>query len=82
MSVILKFEHDLKHMHQVTLSSVLTEEDIQRLGVDGDIRLFQEASDWLKAHTNYTLVDVGFHQPSLDSRREEGSRLVLYVEPL
>jgi len=80
--VIEKQEFDLARMHQVILSSVLSEEDIQRLGVDGDIRLFQEASDWLKAHPNYCLIDVGFHQSSDESPREEGARLILYVEPL
>ena len=82
MVEINKQEHDLARMHQVTLSSVLTEEDIERLGVDGDTQLFLEAHSWLKAHPNYCLVDVGFHQASIESPREEGTRLILYVEPL
>ena len=80
--VIEKRESDLARMHEVCLSSVLSEEDIQRFGVDGDIQLFQEASDWLKAHSNYCLIDVGFHQAGIEARREEGARLILYVEPL
>ena len=82
MVEINKQEHDLARMRQVTLSSVLTEEDIHRFGVDGDIRLFQEAHEWLKAHPSYGLVDVGFHQAGNESPRKEGARLILYVEPL
>ena len=80
--VIEKGEFDLARMHQVTLSHVRSEEDIQKYSVEGEAELFQEASDWLKAHLNYSLVDVGFHQPGNGSSREEGARLILYVEPL
>ena len=77
-----KREQDLAHMHEVVLSSVLSEEDIQCYGVDGDIQLFQEAADWLKDHRNYCLIDIGFHHSSDGSPDYEGSRLILYVEPL
>lgn len=77
--VIEKREYDLAHMLQVILSHVASEEDRQKLNVEGDAALFQEASDWLRAHLNYGLIDVGFHQPTTESPREEGSRLILYV---
>ena len=80
--VINKWEQDLTRTHQVIFSEVLSEEDIQKLGVEADAELFQEASDWLKAHPNYGLVEVGFHQAGIDAPREEGTRLILYVEPL
>lgn len=80
--VIEKQEYNLARMHQVILSHVASEEDIQKLNVEGNAALFQEASDWLKAHLNYGLIDIGFYQPGCESPREEGARLILYVEPL
>ena len=80
--VINKREQDLARTHQVIFSEVLSEEDIQKLGVEADAELFREAGDWLKAHLNYGLVEVGFHQSGINAPREEGTRLILYVEPL
>lgn len=82
MVMIKKEECDLARVHQVILSHVVSEEDIQRFRVEGDAELFREAYDWLRAHLNYGLIDVGFHQPGVGSSREEGARLMLYVEPL
>jgi len=79
---IEKSEYDLRRMHQIIFSDVKSEEDIQNLGVDGDAQLFQEASKWLKEHRDRGLIDIGFHQSSLNAERQEGSRLILYVEPL
>ncbi len=75
-------EQGLARIHQVIFSEVLSEGDIQKLGVEADAELFQKASDWLKDHFNYGLVEVGYHQPSIGASREEGTRLILYVEPL
>jgi len=79
---IKKREYDLSRMHQVIFSPILSEEDIQKLGVEGDAQLFQEAATWLKEHPEHGLIDVGFHQPSINAERSEGARLILYVEPL
>ena len=54
--VIEKGEFDLARMHQVTLSHVRSEEDIQKYSVEGEAELFQEASEWLKAHPRHGLV--------------------------
>jgi len=67
-------------MVQVILSCVRSEED--EYGVEGDANLFQEATDWLRAHPRHGLVEVGFHQPSEGAERKVGARLILYVEPL
>jgi len=79
---IEKWENDLSRMHQVVFEHIASEEDIQNYRVEGDAQLFQEAATWLKEHPNYSLIDIGFHQPSMNAERREGARLILYVEPL
>lgn len=78
---IKKREFNLSWRYQVIFEHVMSEEDIQNLGKDGNAQLFQEAGIWLKEHPGYGLIDIGFHQSWVNAERHEGARLILYVEP-
>jgi len=63
-------EYPLPHTQQVILEA-------EKNTIEADIELFAVATDWLRAHPGFTLMEVGFHH----AKDDYGNQLHLYVEP-
>ena len=68
MPITMK-EHKLLVMKEICFQ-------VEENSAETDVELFEHATNWLRDHQDYTLVEVGFSGDVLPER----TKLILYVE--